>query len=420
MAHPDSFGARSTLSVGGRELEIFRLAALQARYDVARLPYTLRVLLENVLRREDGVTVTAHGRRGGRRLERRRRAVAGDQLQPRPRPPAGLHRRAGRRRPGRDARRDGRPRRRPAEDQPADPGRARDRPLGPGRRLRDAVLDRAELGARVQPQPRALRVPPLGPGRLRELQGRAAEHRHLPPGEPRVPRPRGRGARRPGLSGHGRRHRLAHDDGQRPRRARLGRRRDRGRGRDARRGDLDARAAGRRLPAPRRAARGRDRDRPRAHGHPDPAPDRRRREVRRVLRPRPRRPAARRPGHDREHVARVRRDVRVLPRRRRDAPLPPAHRAAARTRSRSSRPTARRTGSGTTPRSSRRTRRSSSSTSPPSSRRSPGHGARRTGSRCAMRATPSRRRCRRSGSQRATARSTRRTRSRWTRATRRR
>ena len=57
--HPDSFGARSTLSVGGRELEIFRLDALQARYDVARLPYTLRILLENVLRREDGVTVTA-------------------------------------------------------------------------------------------------------------------------------------------------------------------------------------------------------------------------------------------------------------------------------------------------------------------------------------------------------------------------
>ncbi len=59
MAHPDSFGARSTLSVGGRELEVFRLDALQARYDVARLPYTLRILLENVLRREDGVTVTA-------------------------------------------------------------------------------------------------------------------------------------------------------------------------------------------------------------------------------------------------------------------------------------------------------------------------------------------------------------------------
>ena len=59
MAHPDSFGARSSLSVAGREVEIFRIEALQGRYDVARLPYTLRILLENVLRREDGDTVTA-------------------------------------------------------------------------------------------------------------------------------------------------------------------------------------------------------------------------------------------------------------------------------------------------------------------------------------------------------------------------
>jgi aconitate hydratase len=59
MEHPNSFGARSTLKAGGRDHEIFRLDALQARYDVARLPYTLRILLENVLRREDGVTVTA-------------------------------------------------------------------------------------------------------------------------------------------------------------------------------------------------------------------------------------------------------------------------------------------------------------------------------------------------------------------------
>ena len=58
MAHPDSFGARTTLSVGGTVHELFRLDALQARYDVARLPYTLRILLENVLRREDGTTVT--------------------------------------------------------------------------------------------------------------------------------------------------------------------------------------------------------------------------------------------------------------------------------------------------------------------------------------------------------------------------
>ena len=59
MSHPDTFGARSTLSVGGVEHEIFRVDALQERYDVLRLPYTLRILLENVLRNEDGSTVTA-------------------------------------------------------------------------------------------------------------------------------------------------------------------------------------------------------------------------------------------------------------------------------------------------------------------------------------------------------------------------
>ena len=58
MAHPDSFSARSTLEVGGETVELFRLDALQSRFDVERLPYTLRILLENVLRREDGVTVT--------------------------------------------------------------------------------------------------------------------------------------------------------------------------------------------------------------------------------------------------------------------------------------------------------------------------------------------------------------------------
>jgi aconitate hydratase len=46
----DAFGARSTLEVGGERYEIFRLEPLQASYDVERLPYTLKILLENVLR----------------------------------------------------------------------------------------------------------------------------------------------------------------------------------------------------------------------------------------------------------------------------------------------------------------------------------------------------------------------------------
>jgi aconitate hydratase len=52
----DSFKARSTLRVGGADYEIFRLDAVE---NSARLPYSLKILLENLLRHEDGVTVTA-------------------------------------------------------------------------------------------------------------------------------------------------------------------------------------------------------------------------------------------------------------------------------------------------------------------------------------------------------------------------
>jgi aconitate hydratase len=55
----NSFGAKASLSVGGRDYEIFRLDALQSRYDVARLPFSLKILLENLLRNEDGETIRA-------------------------------------------------------------------------------------------------------------------------------------------------------------------------------------------------------------------------------------------------------------------------------------------------------------------------------------------------------------------------
>jgi aconitate hydratase len=51
--------AASTLTVGDRSYEIHRLDELQSQYDVARLPYTLRVLLENVLRNGDEDDVRA-------------------------------------------------------------------------------------------------------------------------------------------------------------------------------------------------------------------------------------------------------------------------------------------------------------------------------------------------------------------------
>src|SRR5471032_474284 len=55
----NSFGARATLRSGGREYEIFRLDALQQRFDVARLPFSLKVLLENLLRTEGSGSVSA-------------------------------------------------------------------------------------------------------------------------------------------------------------------------------------------------------------------------------------------------------------------------------------------------------------------------------------------------------------------------
>ncbi|HET7557923.1 MAG TPA: aconitate hydratase AcnA [Rhodanobacteraceae bacterium] len=55
----DTFGVRDTLSVGGKDYHIASLARLGKRFDITRLPYSIKVLLENLLRNEDGSEVTA-------------------------------------------------------------------------------------------------------------------------------------------------------------------------------------------------------------------------------------------------------------------------------------------------------------------------------------------------------------------------
>src|SRR5271168_1227760 len=57
----NSFGTRDRLSVGAQTFEIHRLEALekQALCDLAKLPFSLRILLENLLRCEDGRFVHA-------------------------------------------------------------------------------------------------------------------------------------------------------------------------------------------------------------------------------------------------------------------------------------------------------------------------------------------------------------------------
>ena len=78
MTTSNSFGARAALKTAAGPFEIFRLDALERRgLGIARLPYSLRILLENLESQEDP--------------GRRDRVYAGPRLD------AGLHRRAGRR-----------------------------------------------------------------------------------------------------------------------------------------------------------------------------------------------------------------------------------------------------------------------------------------------------------------------------------
>ena len=56
MTTVDSFGSQGVLDVQGAEYEIFRLKAVDG-YE--KLPYSLKVLLENLLRTEDGANVTS-------------------------------------------------------------------------------------------------------------------------------------------------------------------------------------------------------------------------------------------------------------------------------------------------------------------------------------------------------------------------
>ena len=199
----DSFKARTTLRSGGkdlRHLELRGAARRQARApallaeDPAREPAALR-------RRHQR---HARGHRGAARLGPEGRALLRNLVHARARDHAGLHRRALRRRPRRHAR--SRSRSSAAirsKINPLDPGRAGHRSLGAGGRIRhaQALAD----NNRIEFERNGERYAFLrwGQTRVPQLQGRAAEHRHRAPGEPRVPRPRrvrrreGRHARRP-------------------------------------------------------------------------------------------------------------------------------------------------------------------------------------------------------------------------------
>ena len=332
MPSIDSFHSRGEVAVGGRTLDVYRLDALTSGH-VARLPFSLKVLLENLLRHEDGRTVTQEDIAALAAWDPKAPPDMRGAVPAGARAPAGLHGRAVRRRPRRDARRHQDARRRPAPHQSAPAVRPRDRPLGAGRRVRHRA-PRSAINAELELERNRERY-----ALLRWGQEAFDNFRVVPPDTGIVHQVNleylatvvfekqadGATAR---VSGHARRHRLAHDDDQRPRRARLGRGRHRGRGGDARPADADAHC-------PRSSAssctgalaRGRDRDRPRAHGHADAAREGRRREVRRVLR---QRASASLPLADRATIANMAPEygatMGFFPVRRRDARVPALHR----------------------------------------------------------------------------------------------
>ena len=234
MPHAFASTLRTFKTASGKEGSFYSLPELaKADPNVRRLPVSIRIVLESVLRNCDGKKVTEEDVRELANWQPNGAAHGRDPVRRRARRAAGLHRRAAARRPRRDAQR-----RRATGQEPEDrssrscrstwSSTTRCRSTTSARKRRA----RPQHGDRVQAQPRALPVPEVGHAGVRHLRRRAAGHRHRPPGQPRVPG--ARRARREGrrlLSRLARRHRLAHDDDQRPRRRRLGRRRHRGRGR---------------------------------------------------------------------------------------------------------------------------------------------------------------------------------------------
>ena len=271
----DSFSAKKSLRVGDRELTIAHLPSLEsAGFDISRLPYSMRILLENLLRREDGAVVPAEDIEAVAKWDPT--AAPSDEIAFAPARvllqdftgvPAVVDLAALR---GRHARLGG-------DAQEASirssagaiwssitPCRSTE--FGSGGCL--SMINARSSSSATRSATKFLK---WEPGQLRQLPGRAAGDGHRSPGQPRVP-----GARRDDRRGR-RQEPFVYPDTlvgtdshttmiNGHRRPRLGRRRDRGRGRDARPADLMliADVVGFKLTG--RAPRGRHGDRPRARG----------------------------------------------------------------------------------------------------------------------------------------------------------
>ena len=197
MSPSDPFGARAPLGPGLPDF--YRLDALtrsgsaRPSLDLDRLPVTIKILLENVIRhagggvvREADAAALAAWRPGSSTTTEAEipfmpaRVIMQDFTGV----PAVVDLAAMRERHGRAGRR-------PFPGQPARARRPGHRSLGSGGSLRHVGRLRLQRRARVRAQRRALPAAALGPDRLRRPSGRPARHGHRPPGQPGVSGDRG-------------------------------------------------------------------------------------------------------------------------------------------------------------------------------------------------------------------------------------
>jgi hypothetical protein len=185
---------------GQPEALFYSLPALAAAEigNIARLPVSLRIVLEALLRHCDGQRVSERNIRELAAWQPRAHAQRGDSLCRRARRAAGFHRRAAALRSGGDAPCGAGTRARSAAHRAAGAGRPGRRSFGAGRLLRHAAGAAAEHEPRVRAQPRALSVHEVGHAGFQHLPRRAAGRRHRPSGQSRtsVPRRASAGKRR--------------------------------------------------------------------------------------------------------------------------------------------------------------------------------------------------------------------------------
>ncbi len=180
----NSFGSQSRLRVGDLDYTIHRLDAVaRAHPNAARLPYSLKVLLENLLRTEDGQAVRADDIKALANWDPKAKpdkeiafTPARVLLQDFTGVPAVVDLAA-----MRDA----------MKRMGGDPKKIN--PLQPAELVIDHSVQVDDFGnglafrvnadLRISAQPRALRVPALGPEGVPQLRRRAARHRHRPSGE---------------------------------------------------------------------------------------------------------------------------------------------------------------------------------------------------------------------------------------------